>query len=250
MDITELKRNNTKKRHPWEETRAKIIRNFIRKYHPQCFHLLDIGSGDAFVLNFLCLNKVANKYTAVDTAYTKEIVDSISGKNRCHIQYLQQLPDILNSKADCVLLLDVLEHCEDDNAVLQLSFKNIIQPAVYIITVPAFQNIFSEHDKLLQHYRRYTTDTLSKLCDQNNLEIVSVGYFFFSLLIIRRIQLALEKLGFRKPKKSVDNWKGSSIISKLIITLLWVDFIIGRLFLKFGIKIPGLSAYCICRLSP
>lgn len=250
MDITELKRNKTKKRHPWEEVRAKIILNFIQNYHPQSSHLLDIGSGDAYVLNLLCLHKGTAKYTAVDTAYTREIVDFISGKNMCHIQYFQQLSDIPDSKADCVLLLDVLEHIEDDNAVLQHSLNNVTPSAVYIITVPAFQNLFSEHDKLLKHYRRYSTETLSKLCKQNNLEIVSIGYFFFSLLVIRRIQLALEKLGFRKPKKSIDNWTGGSLISKLIVMLLWVDFMIGRLFLRSGINMPGLSAYCICRLSP
>jgi hypothetical protein len=71
-----------------------------------------------------------------------------------------------------------------------------------------------------------------------------------TLLIIRCIQLFLEKLGLHKPKKSIDNWKAGSFISKIITSLLWFDFLIGRLFLKLGIQIPGLSAYCICRLLP
>jgi hypothetical protein len=251
MDITELKRNKAQNRHPWELARVKIIKALVRKYHSSCSHILDIGSGDSFVLKSLCADRIANSYTAVDIAYTPEVIKTINDANTNNISYLHEIPGKLEPKSDCVLLLDVLEHCQDDGKLLEQIINNNLTVSPFLfITVPAFQNLFSQHDELLYHYRRYTVKTISTLCTERQLQIVAKGYFFMTLLIIRGIQLFLEKLALHKPKKSIDNWKAGSLISKVITSFLWFDFLIGRLFLKLGIQIPGLSVYCICRLSP
>jgi hypothetical protein len=251
MDITELKRNRTNKRHPWEKVRAKIIHEFIKKNYFSRSHLLDVGSGDAFVVDYLCNSGISNHYTAVDVAYTKETIETINRKTSCKIDFLQKVPEVLNPKADCILLLDVLEHCKDDSELLtQLTSPSLTQLPILIITVPAFQKLFSKHDKLLLHYRRYTVSGLKALCKKNKIEVLSSGYFFSSLLLIRCIQLFLEKLSFYKPVKSIDNWNGSAITSSLISLCLWIDFLTGRFFSFIGIQIPGLSAYCICRPLP
>jgi hypothetical protein len=250
MDITELQRNRINVRHPWEEVRARIIKALIQKHH-SCFHILDAGSGDAFVLNYLCSFNLASHYTAVDIAYTNEIIKIINQRISCNINFLQAIPEKLSPKADTILLLDVLEHCKDDSALLEeLNSNDLIQSPLFFITVPAYPKLFSQHDKLLLHYRRYTTKTLKELCKKNNLKVISSGYFFTSLLVIRCIQLFLEKLGLRKPEKSIDNWTGGYAISKIISSILWIDFLTGRFFSHIGIQIPGLSAYCICRPLP
>ena len=251
MDITELKRNRVNKRHPWERVRAKIISTLIKKHHPSCFHILDTGSGDAFVLGYLCAAGIAKHYTAVDTAYTPEIIESINKNVSYKINFFQKMPDILDLKADSVLLLDVLEHCEDDGQLLtQLNSNNITLLPIFFITVPAYQKLFSEHDRLLLHYRRYTIKALKQLCKKNNYEVISSGYFFTSLLVIRCIQLFLENLGLYKPVKSIDNWTGGILISNVMSFFLWIDFVTGRFFSQIGIQLPGLSAYCICRPLP
>jgi hypothetical protein len=251
MDITELKRNRTNNRHPWERTRAKVLKFLINKYNPYCSHILDIGSGDAFILDYLCKNSIANEYTAIDTAYSEEIINTAVTNTNCKINFFQNLPDILNQKADCVLLLDVLEHCENDNLLLEQAHSNkLTSSPVIFITVPAFQTLFSAHDKLLLHYRRYSIRHLEKTCQKNSYQIIASGYFFTTLLLIRAIQLVLEKFNLYKPVKSIDNWNGGKAISRFISFLLWFDFMAGRFFLKMGIKIPGLSAYCVCRPLP
>ena len=251
MDITELKRNYADKRHPWEKTRAKIMRFFIQKHNPSCSHILDIGSGDAFVLSYLCSHKIGDSYTAVDTAYSKSIIESLASANSCTINYLQKLPNSISPRSNCVLLLDVLEHCKSDDELLrQLNTDRLTQSPVFFITVPAFQSLFSKHDKLLGHHRRYTTQTIRQLCRKSDYEIISSGYFFTSLFLIRAIQLVLEKSGMRKPHKTIDNWNGSEGVTRLLSFFLWIDFITGRFFSMLGIQLPGLSTYCICRRLP
>lgn len=251
MDISEFKRNQIAHRHPWETVRAKIIRQLINKYNPHCSHILDVGSGDAFVIKYLCANITGKEYTAVDIAYTENIINALLPQDNCKINFLQQLPANLHPKADCVLLLDVLEHCENDKNILkQLNNDSLTHSPIFFITVPAFQNLFSQHDKLLFHYRRYSVKKLKSLCEESNYEIIHCGYFFTSLLLIRCIQLLLEYIGFRKANKSIDNWNGSPVLSGLISTFLWFDFVTGRFFSLMGIRIPGLTAFCICRLLP
>ena len=251
MDITELLRNQNTNRHPWEEARSKIIRFLITRFSGASTHMLDVGSGDAFVLKELCKHHIGKHFTAIDTAYTENIINTLRAKDYCSITFFQRLPEMLNPKADCVLLLDVLEHCESDGGILQNlnSYKGLKSPT-FFITVPAFQVLFSKHDKFLNHYRRYTVFQLETLCKKMNFEIVDSGYFFSSLIVLRIIQLFLEKLGLRNPKKSIDNWRGNNVITRLISGFLWTSFIIENSLKKIGIRVPGLSAYCVCRPLP
>lgn len=253
MDILEYKKktDNYQQRHPWEITRAKIIYHLLKKNENHFKHLLDAGSGDAYVLNQLYLKNVAEKYTALDTAYDQEIIEKLASEDQHNIFFLKTLPPKLDPPADGVLLLDVIEHCENDSSILQqINDPAIAQNFTLLITAPAFQSVFSKHDELLLHYRRYSIKKLKQLCESNGLKTEQAGYFFFSLLLIRYLQLFLEKLGLRKPDHSIDNWKGGKWITSFYTSLLWIDFKIGRLFYKTGIRLPGLSAYCICHRLP
>ncbi|HVG42971.1 MAG TPA: methyltransferase domain-containing protein [Chitinophagaceae bacterium] len=247
MDITELKRQKVITRHPWEIERVQVLIFLMNKYVPRVDHVADIGGGDAYVLKSLCKKNIGKKFTAVDTAYTVEVIEHIKDE-KCAIHFYNEMP--ANLKADSILLMDVLEHCEDDNALLREAKDLATEYTTFFITVPAFQQLFSRHDVLLQHYRRYTENSLTALCKRNGFVVKESGYFFSSLLLIRVIQLFLEKLGFTNSKKSIDNWKGGNAITKLFCFFLKLDFFIGRTFSRLGIKLPGLSTYCICHPLP
>jgi hypothetical protein len=79
MDITELQRirGNQFRRHPWELARASMITFLIRRWKTHSRIILDIGSGDAFLLNSLREKDLAAEYIGVDTAYNKDIIEKI-----------------------------------------------------------------------------------------------------------------------------------------------------------------------------
>ncbi len=67
------------------------------------------------------------------------------------------------ARADLVLLLDVLEHVEDDFELFS-RIANLMTPgSLLLITVPADEHLWSTHDEALFHYRRYAPERLSKL---------------------------------------------------------------------------------------
>jgi hypothetical protein len=248
MDITELQRQQTTKRHPWEIERVQVLQYFIKKQKTLPQHIVDIGGGDAFVIKSLCKNKIGSEYTAIDTAYSDTVIEQIKDKN-CPIYFYKEIPNVL-SHPDCILLMDVLEHCEDDAALLQKAKEVATANTTFYISVPAYQQLFSKHDVKLKHYRRYSENQLRKLCKQTGLVVVESGYFFSSLLLIRCIQLFLEKTGLLKTKKTIDNWNGSNALTKMICALLRIDFLLSRTASKAGIHLPGLSAFCICHPLP
>jgi hypothetical protein len=249
MDIIERKRIKGKhiKRHPWESARLKFITYILSKQKEKFEHILDVGSGDVYVLNNLAQRHFASHYTGVDTAFTFEVIEDLNTDPA--IQLLKEIPESIKPTSDCILLLDVLEHCENDQSVLEsLKDENIVQQnAIFLITVPAFQTLFGGHDIALGHYRRYNIGQLKQLVSHAGLKEIESGYFFFTLLFLRFLQLITGKLFKKKSGKTIDNWNGNILLTKLLEFILIFDFRIGRFFKEIGIQIPGLSAYCLCK---
>ncbi|MDB5189498.1 MAG: hypothetical protein JWL82_455 [Parcubacteria group bacterium] len=63
---------------------------------------------------------------------------------------------------DCISLLDVLEHIEDDAGFLARAKNSLAPGGLLLISVPAFQFLWSVHDVEHQHFRRYTTRLLKE----------------------------------------------------------------------------------------
>ncbi|OQP61993.1 hypothetical protein A3860_30375 [Niastella vici] len=256
MDITEFKRltsTNNVNRHPWELTRVRIAHFLLTRYNIPCNAIADVGSGDAFVLKYLQQLNPGSTFAAIDHAYTPEIIELLKkGTTGDRIHFFNALENAFAwSPFTCVLLMDVIEHIQHDSTFMKdlVKASGTNNEVRFLITVPAFQSLFSKHDELLLHYRRYNIKRLTSLCRENNLQIIASGYFFFSLVPARILQLFAEKLRLRKPKKAVDNWEGGPFISKIISFILWIDFRICFSLNKLNIRLPGLSCYCLCQRS-
>jgi hypothetical protein len=252
MDLTEYTRMDphAEQRHPWEKTRARIILHLLKKKLPVT-HLLDVGSGDAFISGSLSDHRLAKKYSAVDPAFTPAITGSLK-KKYPPLDFFASVTEAaaVNGSADLVLLMDVLEHLPDESGLLEALQKDGVtsHSTMVVITVPAFQALFSGHDRTLGHYRRYTRKKLVALCARHHLRVITSGYFFFSLLPFR---LAQKTIGYGSSgAASVERWRVGKAGTALTQALLWMDFRISRAFSAIGIHLPGLSCYCLCQKSP
>jgi len=147
--------------------------------------------------------------------------------------------------------MDVIEHTEFDVDFLKTLAQNnaITNETTFLITVPAFNSLFSAHDTYLKHYRRYNNHELQKVAKQAGLEIKSSGYFFTSLLFIRILEKLKENLFGEKEQKGLNEKQYNKKTAGIIKTFLLLDFGIMNIFNKLGIRIPGLSTYIICTKS-
>jgi hypothetical protein len=250
MDISEFSRLENQgeyARHPWEVSRKNVLLTFLKqsKIEFPIQRIVDIGGGDAYVINALIEKNLAKEYFAIDTAYTPEVISQLKvNYKNSSVTYVHNLEEYFGNYATdattLYLCMDVLEHLEEEEEILKYlqSGKNY-----YFFAVPAFQSVFSSHDVLLGHYRRYTLSQLQKLLLQNQFYVQDKGYYFTSLLLFRWMDKLLKK----DKAASIDNWTGGKTKGFIINTILKTDFIFSLLLKKIGIIIPGLSTYCLCK---
>lgn len=87
----------------------------------------------------------------------------------------QDLPDDFG-RADFILLMDVLEHVEDDRAIVQSLIAAMKPGAFLLMMAPADPSLSGQHDKGFEHYRRYTSETFRRTWAGAKIEEVMVSH--------------------------------------------------------------------------
>ena len=259
MDLREVKVSSVDSgRHPWELARKEVVSSLIKKKLPYINDkeaiILDIGCGDTWLIEQLAKDFTKAKFIAVDIAFTDELLSAYRQRlDKNSFELHKTLEDALNGrdlKVDLILLLDVIEHIEDDVKFLKhvkTFTANITDDTNFLITVPAYQSLFCKHDVFLGHYRRYNNRLLKENTKKAGLKPIHTGYFFSSLLPLRLKDVILEKTGLSKAEaKGIGDWKEKPS-DKVIKSVLLADYKFTKLLKSVGINFPGLSNYIICR---
>jgi SAM-dependent methyltransferase len=90
---------------------------------------------------------------------------------------------------DLLLLFDVLEHIEDEDAFLQSVKFHLAESGTLLINVPAHQFFFSDYDRAAGHIRRYSIEQLVKVAEQNGFKARAFTYWglpLVPLLLLRK----------------------------------------------------------------
>lgn len=98
-----------------------------------------------------------------------------------HPHFESEYADLL-ARFDGVFALNVVEHIADDNLAIANAKKLLRKGGRLVILVPAYQALFNEFDRSLEHYRRYTEGGLKKVFEKNNFQIVHSQYFNFAAI--------------------------------------------------------------------
>jgi SAM-dependent methyltransferase len=111
------------------------------------------------------------------------------------------LPDAC---VDAVVLLNVLEHIEDDRKALAQLFRILKPQGVVVIEVPAGSDLYDTYDELLRHYRRYDHADLVAKAQGAGFEVVRSSHLGFFLYPAFRL---VKKLNKRRLARSTDQKK-------------------------------------------
>jgi hypothetical protein len=263
MDLRESQRgiSSGAARHPWESARFDVLYSLINEYMPHIdggiTTVFDIGCGDMFFIDNLARRLPAGRFVAIDPALDENMVkmysDTLAPLNIKVFDSWEKATQHSPDKADIVLLLDVIEHVDDDISFLKsLKASTVItDETVFIITAPAFQALFCSRDIFLGHKRRYNNCQLKNSIDKAGMKEISSGYFFFSLLPLRVLQVFIEKIvpGRTGYDKGIGDWKGNRIWDSIIKNILIADFKIASFLRDRGINPVGLSNFMVCKRS-
>jgi 2-polyprenyl-3-methyl-5-hydroxy-6-metoxy-1,4-benzoquinol methylase len=221
-------------RHPWELARLKTILQLVESHRLQG-KVLDIGAGDCFIAEHFA-NELHMDVTAVDAEFKSTGV----ANNVQRYSNLQQVGD----HYDVLLMLDVMEHVQDDASLIRSSVAHLKDGGTAVITVPAFQFLYSGHDRFLGHYRRYTLQGLTEVAEKAGLEKVECFYFFFSLFFARMFSKLASVMKRKSDHSELTTWSQSqnSFPTRFIVGVLTLDSKLCHLISKyFKITLPGLS---------
>jgi SAM-dependent methyltransferase len=152
---------------------------------------------------------------------------------------LGRLPDDVPFAArsfDAVLMLDVVEHLDDDAASLA-SAGGLIRPGgVMIITVPAIPGLWSDWDEAHEHKRRYTRASFERAIAASGLEVEFVSYMNMLLFpIAAAARLFMRSRG--RPAQAQLETPRAPVNAVLRSVFASERFLLGRVPLPVGLSL-------------
>ena len=169
-----------------------------------------------------------NSIVCVDPHYRE---DQISTDSR--VSFVR---DLGATSGALYLLMDVLEHVDDDLELLREYVRTASQGAIFLITVPAFSWLWSAHDVFLEHRRRYTLKEVRALCEQAPIDVIYARYLFAPTLPM----VAMARLLRRKSRPGSDLRTLPTFLNHFLRGLSASELAFG------GNRLAGSTAMVVC----
>lgn len=225
----------------WFKARKEIVHSIIDKYiQGTNNNILEVGAGYGIMTEIL---KEYGTVTAIEpypdaARYLKNIFDI-----RVHCCNLGEYISFgSKEKYDIIAMFDVLEHIKADIDTIAKMYTILKNKGLLILTIPAYKFLWSKHDKLNNHYRRYTISELNKvfswswLYEKYPFTIRRITYFNTLLFPLA----LLDKLWLSKNKQST-----ALNPNKLVNTILYNIFKLEKYLLKYFNLPYGISILLI-----
>jgi len=222
----------------WFKAKRQLIDVLLNKLNSEKkLKILNVGVGTG---EDLLVIKQFGEIYGIDTEpealklIPKELIFEKKVCDACHIPY----PDDF---FDLVVAFDMLEHSEDDIAAIK-EINRVLKPnGFFVFTVPAFNFLYSSHDKALNHFRRYDKSIIKNRLA--NFLCLELGYWVFSLFLPVAIQRLLKR-------KECDSKVHYIVLPKFINNIFFSLLRIENLLIKHRIALPiGITIYGIFQKS-
>lgn len=227
----------------WYTGRRDLIMKAVRKFRDtsedKSMQILDAGCGTGINLRYL---KAYGKAYGLDISKEALKFSRIRGPSPLICGSLDKLP-LKSKQFDLIVALDVIEHIQDDQAAVR-ELNRILRPGgCLILTVPAFQLLWSNHDLAVHHKRRYTRSELCDILRLGGFEIKRATYWNFFLFLPVVAMRMLKRATLCKQENKTDLIELPASLNQIFYGLLKVENIILD-----WLELPlGVSVMCICR---
>lgn len=230
---------SVEREHWWFQGRRQVVASVLRRHlgpDQGDRRILDVGSGTGEMLDML---REFGDVHGLDmspkaVAYCRDRFGSSVDVR------VGRVPDDL-SPADVVTAFDVIEHLEDDAGALGKIHALLPPGGLFICTVPAFSFLWSGHDVVNHHKRRYTRRLLLRRLRDAGFEVDRISYFntlFFPLVagirLVRRRSSAAPVSDIAMPSPRIN-----AILKRLFSSERWL---VTRMDLPVGV-----SLLAVCR---
>jgi SAM-dependent methyltransferase len=162
--------------HWWYVARRKILADLIRRQGglPAEARILEIGCGTGH--NF----EMLRRFGRLDALEVDGEARALASRRLGHAvgdAALPALAGVPDRTYHLIALLDVLEHVAGDREALASIAAKLAPGGTILVTVPAYQWMWSAHDVAHHHKRRYSKRGLRKVAEAAGLEVRRIGFF-------------------------------------------------------------------------
>jgi 2-polyprenyl-3-methyl-5-hydroxy-6-metoxy-1,4-benzoquinol methylase len=173
--------------HWWFRARLELTASVTADCVPAGSRLLDIGCGTG-----LFLERVREQYDGwgLDPSPAAVAYCGERGLGQVRQGSIEQLVGATLGPFDAVTMWDVLEHVEGDRSALAAVRAALRPGGTLLLTVPAYQWLWSQHDVVHHHYRRYSRSTLNHVLRESGFRVDGLTYYnswLFPLALAERI---------------------------------------------------------------
>jgi SAM-dependent methyltransferase len=231
--------------HWWFLGRRDIVRSFVLQANADrnC-RILEMGCSGGPLIQQLQADGYRN-VTGIDISSDAIALARQRGLADTHVMDAQKLsfPD---GQFDVITASDVLEHLADAPGAIQ-EWHRLLKPGgVLIVFVPAFQFLWSEHDEINKHYRRYRRPELNELLTAHAFALERSSYWnfvlFFPVAAVRLLKRCLPRP--RRVSDEGDFFAVPALVSRTLTALLRSE----NGWLRRGVNFPfGVSVLAIAR---
>lgn len=170
--------------HFWYQGRHRfLLHSLLRRIDVAGKRAIDLGGGVGGWVNYLDERLPARpgELALADSSETALQGAQRVLSDRIALYQVDLLDLHWNERWDIAFLLDVIEHCPDDRAILAQVHKSLKPGGQLFVTVPAFMSFWSFSDEAAHHLRRYRKDDFSRLARETGFELIDARYFMFFL---------------------------------------------------------------------
>ncbi|GAB1856357.1 class I SAM-dependent methyltransferase [Flavobacteriaceae bacterium MHTCC 0001] len=227
--------------HWWFKVREKIIFERIKRLldKPKDLKVLNIGAATGKTSQMLSyfgeVTSIEYDQTCCDFVQEKLAIPIVNAS-------ITDLP-LQSSSYDLVCAFDVIEHVEDDALAIREMKRVCKNGGVICVTVPAYMTLWSNHDDVNKHFRRYILGDIIRLFKSCNLNNVYSSYFntilFLPILMFRKVSNIIPKKYIRQGAGSDFELKGQhNFINSFLGKIFSLEIILLRYFkFLFGVSI-------------
>ena len=227
-------------RHWWYRGRRRVVLTVLNQLSlPPGARVLDAGCGSGTMMDVL--EHYGTVFGADSSSWA---IASARGRGHRRVEHamVEHLP-FQTGSFDLVTCLDVIEHIPDDERALAELWRVTAPGGHLLITVPAYQALWSAHDSMNHHFRRYRAGTLRQLAEGTGWEVERATYFNSILLApaaIVRLARKLFRVGGRRSELSLT----PAALDRVLVLPMRLE----AALLRVGVHLPaGLSLLVLLR---
>lgn len=217
----------------WFRARNRLIVWALRRYFPDMARFLEIGCGTGYVLSGIT-DAFPQAHLVGSEVFSAGLSFAARRLPKAELLQMDARSIPYDSEFDVIGAFDVLEHIEEDEAVLVEMHRAIAQHGGIILTVPLHPWLWSRQDEYACHVRRYCVGELSEKVRRAGFRLL-FQTTFVSLLLPAMVVSRLANLHALAKADPLAELKLPGLINRVFLAVMQAEFGLIRAGIRFPV---------------